>query len=113
VDRFRNGYPNLAAFLDSHENFMLYAAKPINDCRAAHLLTMNRYRRFGYLQSRLLLQKQDELRILEERLDQMDQDDMQDMEKLRMREKQGSGRTALLRDIEEAFCKYGRHSNQL
>src|SRR5215469_11608832 len=33
------GYPRLAAFLDSDENFMVY-------------------RRFGYLQSRLLLEKQ-------------------------------------------------------
>ncbi|RFU34107.1 hypothetical protein B7463_g2216, partial [Scytalidium lignicola] len=52
----RDGYPNLAAFLDSDENFMLY-------------------RRFGYIQARLLLSKQDQLRALEEDLDKVDKDD--------------------------------------
>jgi hypothetical protein len=40
------GYPALAAFFDSDESFMVY-------------------RRFGYIQSRLLLEKQDEMRALE------------------------------------------------
>jgi hypothetical protein len=50
------GYPRLAAFLDSDENFMIY-------------------RRFGFLHARVLLQKQDELRELEEDLDQLDKKD--------------------------------------
>ena len=48
-----DGYPRLGAFLDSDDNFMLY-------------------RRFGYLQSRLLLEKQDDLRLLEEELGRLD-----------------------------------------
>jgi hypothetical protein len=43
--------------MDSDENFMIY-------------------RRFGFIHARLLLQKQDELRIMEEELDQMDKRDL-------------------------------------
>ncbi|KAI9798990.1 MAG: hypothetical protein M1833_004343 [Piccolia ochrophora] len=50
------GYPQLATFLDSDDNFMIY-------------------RRFGYLYSRILMQKQDELRELEESIDIRDQQD--------------------------------------
>ncbi|KAG9194062.1 hypothetical protein G6011_04097 [Alternaria panax] len=46
INDHARGYPNLAAFLDSDDSFALY-------------------RRFGYLQSRLLLRKQEELRTLE------------------------------------------------
>lgn len=48
-----DGYPLLAAFLDSDDNFM-------------------HYRQFGYLQARLLLEKQNQLRLLEEDLDVLD-----------------------------------------
>lgn len=51
-----DGYPRLAAFLDSDDNFMIY-------------------RRFGYLQSRLLLEKQEHLRQLEEELENLDEED--------------------------------------
>ncbi|KAF2268848.1 hypothetical protein CC78DRAFT_510082 [Lojkania enalia] len=47
------GYPNVAAFLDSDEGFTIY-------------------RRFGYLQSRLLLSKQEELRRLEVKLERLE-----------------------------------------
>jgi hypothetical protein len=53
-----DGYPRLGAFLDSDDNFMVY-------------------RRFGYLQSRLLLEKQEHLRQLEEELDNLDTVDAQ------------------------------------
>lgn len=55
VDNCPEGYPRLAAFLDSDENFMLY-------------------RRFGFLQTRLLLNKQAELREYEKELDRLDQE---------------------------------------
>ncbi|KAF2246453.1 hypothetical protein BU26DRAFT_566831 [Trematosphaeria pertusa] len=48
------GYPRLAAFLDSDENFMVF-------------------RRFGYFQNRLLLEKQGELMTLETRIDELDE----------------------------------------
>jgi hypothetical protein len=53
-----DGYPILGAFLDSDDNFMVY-------------------RRFGYLQSRLLLERQEHLRQLEEELDNLDMEDAQ------------------------------------
>lgn len=85
------GFPRLAAFLDSDECFMIY-------------------RRFGFLQSRLILEKQDELRELEEQLDSLDK-----------REEEKSIRHPMTRDpprdimrprkellstIEEKFCSY-------
>jgi hypothetical protein len=53
-----DGYPRLGAFLDSDDSFMVY-------------------RRFGYLQSRLLLEKQEHLRQLEEELENLDTVDAQ------------------------------------
>ncbi|KAL8942350.1 MAG: hypothetical protein Q9216_001732 [Gyalolechia sp. 2 TL-2023] len=50
------GYPKVAVFMDSDDNFMIY-------------------RRFGFLYSRVLLSKQDELRRLEEDLDALDRSD--------------------------------------
>ena len=50
------GYPELAAFLDSDDNFMIY-------------------RRFGFLHARILLNKQDELRVIGKTLDTMDEID--------------------------------------
>lgn len=53
VSNAKRGYPELSTFVDSSEHFMVY-------------------RRFGYLQSRVLLDKQDRLRLLEETLDEFD-----------------------------------------
>jgi hypothetical protein len=94
VESCPKGYPNLAAFLDSDENFMLY-------------------RRFGYLQSRLLLHKQDELRALEEKLDLLDKRDDGNPETQRflrsrdLDDKSGRPRKALLEAIETKFKEYG------
>lgn len=88
------GYPQTAAFLDSDENFMLY-------------------RRFGYLQSRILLRKQDELRALEERLDRLDQKDNEDEKTRRflksrdLDDKRNGPRKVLLETIETKFKEYG------
>ncbi|KAF2236189.1 hypothetical protein EV356DRAFT_498626 [Viridothelium virens] len=85
------GYPNFAAFLDSDESFMVY-------------------RRFGYLQSRLLLEKQDELRKLETTLDEWDErDGKQDPDKVNRRdlsEEDAAPRRALFVQIEEKFRDY-------
>ncbi|KAF2231422.1 hypothetical protein EV356DRAFT_293280 [Viridothelium virens] len=86
------GYPHLAAFLDSDENFMVY-------------------RRFGYLQSRLLLEKQDELRKLERKLDLIDDyNKTANPTLLQMRdltEEEGAApRRALFTQIEERFREY-------
>lgn len=89
------GYPSLAAFLDSDENFMLY-------------------RRFGYLQSHIILHKQDELRALEEKLDILDQQDDADSETQKylqsrdLDDKSQRPRKALLETIETKFKEYGK-----
>jgi hypothetical protein len=84
-------------FLDSSEEFMLY-------------------RRFGYLQSRVILNKQDQLRELEKRLDREDKDDaLVDYQLLMCRDKderENRPRVKLLADIEKCFKEYGDHNLQ-
>lgn len=90
---FKSGYPNLAAFKNSDEDFTIY-------------------RRFGYLQSRILLDKQDQLRVLEARLDKFDEQDYMnyttDLESDYMYLKP---RQELLQEIEAAFSSYGTVSH--
>jgi hypothetical protein len=92
VEQCPRGYPNLAAFLDSDESFTLY-------------------RRFGYLQARLLLDKQDEMRKLEEKLDEMDKEDEENVSKRLitrdLKEQDAGPRRELFKAIEERFCEYG------
>lgn len=70
------------------------------------------YRRFGFLQARLLLNKQDQLRALEEKLDRLDAMDRGDDEDyLTSRELDDADerpRTKLLKTIETKFKEYGR-----
>jgi hypothetical protein len=69
------------------------------------------YHRFGYLQARILLQKQDEIRELETDLDHMDSfDAIESPDMLRSREKDDAKkgrRRKLLREIELKFKEYG------
>jgi hypothetical protein len=92
VESCPKGYPNVAAFLDSDESFMLY-------------------RRFGYLQSRLLLDKQGELRVLERKLDRMDNlDAKENPERLKtidLKEEDAKPRKELLKQIDEKLRDYG------
>lgn len=69
------------------------------------------YRRFGYLQSRLLLEKQDDLRRLEEELDRLDRKDIKKSDRILMtRQNVGEdhfkGRRELMYKIENAFNQY-------
>jgi hypothetical protein len=88
------GYPHLAAFLSSDENFSLY-------------------RRFSYLSARLLLHKQDTLRALEAKLDALDRRDDTNEEGrrgLRCRDLDDAGgarRGKLFGEIEGVFKAYG------
>lgn len=72
------------------------------------------YRRFGYLQSRIILHKQDELRALEEKLDILDQQDAADSETEKflqsrdLDDKSKRPRKALLETIEIKFKEYGK-----
>ncbi|KAI9894817.1 MAG: hypothetical protein M1814_000036 [Vezdaea aestivalis] len=85
------GYPKLAAFLDSDDSFAIY-------------------RRFGFLNARLLLNKQDELRSMEDELKMLDEEDRtKDPRALRSRSmdvKGTSRRQTLLSEIEQKFCEY-------
>jgi len=89
------GYPNLAAFLDSDENFMVY-------------------RRFGYVQARLLLEKQDELRRLEQKLDSYDKKVQKarpiNLMTLDLRPEDAAQRKEIMDKLERKFCEYGKIS---
>jgi hypothetical protein len=86
------GYPELAAFVQSNAAFMLY-------------------RRFGFLQARLLLNKQDQLRDLEQQLDDQDKKDANLNNGVLMNreqdEAQNGPRIQLLKDTERTFEEYG------
>ncbi|EME42560.1 hypothetical protein DOTSEDRAFT_26141 [Dothistroma septosporum NZE10] len=65
------------------------------------------YRHFGYLLSRILLDKQDGLRCLEEQLDQLDTEEKYDQaDRLLRRTSQGEQRRRLLSDTGRKFCEY-------
>ena len=87
--------------MDSDDNFMVY-------------------RRFGFLYSRLLLDKQDELREIEEDLDSVDNRDASGSERVRRclqsRRKDDlcedtTSRRALLKRAEEKLYAYGNQEN--
>ncbi|KAK5046920.1 hypothetical protein LTR84_007274 [Exophiala bonariae] len=86
------GYPRLAAFLDSDENFMVY-------------------RHFGYLQSRLLVEKQNDLHLLEIELEELDcSDEAEDPRRLQTRRDYDAEhmreRVQLLKRIERKWLEY-------
>jgi hypothetical protein len=81
------GYPSLAAFQSSDEAFSIY-------------------RRYSYLQSRLLLEKQDQLRELEDRLDGHDEQDVSSYTRKGLDPDQASARHELLKEIENALISY-------
>ena len=68
------------------------------------------YRRFGFIQARILLEKQDEMRILEEKLDRMDQrikdSDPTSLQTRDLTEEESRPRKELLNKIELKFCEY-------
>lgn len=88
MKQFTRGYPNLAAFTNSDEDFAIY-------------------RRFGYLQARLLLDKQDQLRLLEEKLDRYDTADPFKATRKNLPFERNATRAELLGEIEGVFTSYG------
>lgn len=88
VNQFDDGYANLATLTNSDEDFAIY-------------------RRFGYLQARLLLEKQDQLRLLEEQLDVYDDVDPVRHTRKGLSCEQHSSRQKLLGEIEAVFTSYG------
>lgn len=65
------------------------------------------YRRFGYLQSRLLLDKQDDLRLLEQKLEDYDRANVADSITRALGDDVLLPRQTLLAEIEHAFNAYG------
>jgi len=101
VEKTPNGFPKLAAFQSSEQNFSLYRA-------------------FSYLHSRILLDLQDEITSLEQELDEIDWDDHdEDRTRLMSRDfdkaqPDGEGaprsRRVVLREIKAKLMEYGMHS---
>lgn len=87
----------MAAFLDSDENFMMY-------------------RRFGWIQSRLLLNKQNEISDLEKDLELEDgfpaKDEPINGEVTRY-EGTSEYKQQILKDLEKKFCEYCEHPSSL
>ena len=70
------------------------------------------YRQFGYLQSRVLLDKQDQLRLLEKELDDFDRANVDcavSRESNEETEDAIQERNKLLRKIDIELSKYGKH----
>jgi hypothetical protein len=92
VEECAKGYPRFAALVDSDDNFMIY-------------------RRFGFLSTRLLLNQQDKLRLLEEELDEIDQDDDEKNNNRNITrdlpEEDSKERQELLVKIKEEYYEYG------
>ena len=70
------------------------------------------YRRFGYLQSRILLDKQTELGLLETKLDELDKAEMYNHpDRLFNYDLESSEvwhRRPLMAEIEKKYCEYGK-----
>jgi hypothetical protein len=69
------------------------------------------YRRFGYIQSRLLLEKGDKLRRLENRLDELDKEFGNEhpgyLTTTDLKPKLSKMKKALMAQLTTAFCEYG------
>lgn len=92
IDAHPMGYPRLAAFLNSDENFLL--------CR-----------KYGFLHNRVLLYRQDELRELENQLLDLDAEDEElDDRALRSRvrddKREGCRRKALIQEVDDKLKEY-------
>ena len=93
IDSHPRGYPKLAAFMNSDENFAV--------CR-----------RFGFLHQRVLLYRQDELRALEDQLIRLDDEDAEEAPQVLKSRKlddvrEGSFRKALIQEIDNKLHEYG------
>ena len=78
------------------------------------------YRRFGFLQQRILLHKQDELRAMEKQLDKIDEDDALQgkygesiLSSRDKDDKTGGPRKQLIKDIQVAFKEYCEYNKIL
>ncbi|MCJ1383050.1 hypothetical protein MMC17_006163 [Xylographa soralifera] len=99
LEDYPGGYPRFSAFLDSEEDLMIF-------------------RRFGTLHSRLLLHKQDQLRVLETTIEQMDAEDHRTVDARRyLMSREWNDRRVddamamrkrVLEDVEQKLLEYGK-----
>ncbi|KAI8625882.1 hypothetical protein F5Y19DRAFT_240139 [Xylariaceae sp. FL1651] len=87
VDKFRAGYPRYAALLSTHPSF-------------------HNFRAFKRLRLRLLLAKQDEIVVLENKLDEIDAAEQRDIFLGCMRLDANTARQEVLRDAKLAMSEY-------
>lgn len=98
VDDHPHGYPQLAAFVNSDENFLIA-------------------RKYGYLRSRVLLYRQDELSVLERELVALDADDQENRPMALTSRKHDEqtdkdpvySRKVLIQKIDDKLKEYGKH----
>ena len=101
VDDHPKGYPQLAAFVNSDENFLIA-------------------RKYGYLRSRVLLYRQDELSVLEKDLIALDADDEENRPlalQSRKHDEQTDkdpvySRKVLIQKIDDKLKEYGKATSQ-
>ena len=99
VEDHPEGYPQLTAFLNSDDNFLIA-------------------RKYGFLRTRLLLYRQDELSVLEKGLLDLDNDDKENRKKALQSRKHDeetdddpeTSRMALMGKIDEKLKDYGKLS---
>ncbi|KAI2632250.1 hypothetical protein GGR54DRAFT_26548 [Hypoxylon sp. NC1633] len=87
IEDYRAGYPQLSALVSSYDGFFV--------CRS-----------FRRVRARLLLQKQDRLSILEQKLDQIDQDETSPLFLGKLRVDRNQARASLLAEIDERLIDY-------
>jgi hypothetical protein len=70
------------------------------------------FRRFGYIQARLILEKQDELRKLENGLDELDEEIGNEhagyLNTRDLKPNLATTRKTLMDKLEKTFCEYGK-----
>ncbi|KAI1776945.1 hypothetical protein F4818DRAFT_412368 [Hypoxylon cercidicola] len=87
IEDYRAGYPQLSALLSSYDGFLV--------CRS-----------FRRLRARLLLQKQDRLSVLEQKLDQVDQEEVSPLFLGKLRVDRNQARISLLSEIDKQLADY-------
>jgi hypothetical protein len=88
VDKHRPGYPRYCALLSSHPSFQ-------------------NFRRFTRIRMRLLLLKQDEISVLEERLDSLDSSEDRGLFLGSMRQDSNPRRLQVIQSLNTALAEYG------
>ena len=88
VEDFRPGYPRYSALIGSNDSFQI--------CR-----------RFSILRTRLLLEKQDRLSLLEKELERLDKEEIAPLFLGSIRFDRNKERLQVLSDIDTALADYG------